>query len=207
MSIAPKKPVVGEAVSPGSVPEGQRAKPYVLSFTADVSPPTAQALLAAVASQLMQGFNDLHLLISTTGGRVADGLTIYNVLRALPINVTTYNVGTVSSIGNVVFLAGEKRYATKSSSFMFHGVGFDIERARFEEKDLNAKLAGLQNDQSLIADVITRHTKISKEQARELFLTAAFVPAAEAQRRGIVDEVRDIKFANEWPFLQLVFGK
>ncbi len=137
---------------------------------------------------------------------MADGLTVYNVLRSLPINVTTYNVGSVNSIGNVVFLAGDKRYAAKSSSFMFHGVGFDIDKARFEEKELNAKLAGLQNDQALIADVIVRHTKITKEHVRDLFLNAAFVPAAEARSWGIVDEVRDIAFAKSMPFLQLVFG-
>lgn len=207
MTITTKPPVSGNTVAPGSAAADRVLKAYILSFTADVDPTSTQALLAAVGRQLMQGFNDLHLVLSTLGGRVAEGLTIYNVLRSLPINVTTYNVGSVNSIGNVVFLAGDKRYAAKSSSFMFHGVGFDIEKARFEEKELNAKLAGLQNDQTLIADVIVRHTKITKEQVRDLFLKAAFVPAAEAQSWGIVDEVRDIKFPKDMPFLQLVFGK
>ena len=36
----------------------------------------------------------------------------------------------------MIFLAGEKRYACKRSSFMFHGVGFDImgQTMRFEQE-------------------------------------------------------------------------
>jgi alpha/beta hydrolase fold/Clp protease len=41
-------------------------------------------------------------LLSTLGGQVAQGIAVYNVLRALPISVTTYNVGSVNSIGNVI---------------------------------------------------------------------------------------------------------
>ncbi len=36
----------------------------------------------------------------------------------------------------MIFLAGEKRYACKQSSFMVHGVGFDImgQTMRFEQE-------------------------------------------------------------------------
>jgi ATP-dependent protease ClpP protease subunit len=207
MTITTKPPLCGSSATTGTPVEGQPQKPYVVSFNTHVNPTTSQALLATVCQQLAQGYNDLHLLLSTVGGSVADGLTVYNVLRWLPVYVTTYNVGCVNSIGNVVFLAGDKRYAAKASSFMFHGVGFDIEKARFEEKELNARLASLQNDQALIADVIVRHTKLTKEQVRDLFMNAAFVPAAEACSRGIVDEVRDVELPKDVPIIQLVFGK
>ncbi len=42
----------------------------------------------------------------------------------------------------MILLAGEKRYACKHSSFMFHGVGFDImgQNMRFEQKLLRQRL-------------------------------------------------------------------
>lgn len=62
---------------------------------AEVNPPTAQALLGAVGQQLQQNaLTELHLLLSTPGGSVREGLAVYNVLRALPIKVITYNVGS-----------------------------------------------------------------------------------------------------------------
>lgn len=36
---------------------------------------------------------------------------VYNALRAFPVKLTTFNVGAVNSLGNVIFLPGERRYA------------------------------------------------------------------------------------------------
>ena|ERR1700674_5799543 len=90
---------------------------------------------------------------------------------------------------------------------LFHGVGFDVQAARFEEKMLKERLQGLQNDQTLIADIIVRHTKISGVEAEKLFLEAAFVGTAEAKRLGIIDDVLDIQIPTGAPFLQLVFQR
>jgi hypothetical protein len=145
--------------------------------------------------------------VLASSSSTAQGIAIYNMLRALPVSVTTYNIGSVNSIGNVIFLAGSKRYASRTSSFMFHGVGFDVQTARFEEKMLKERLQGLQNDQKLIADIIVRHTKISAVEAEKLFLEAAFVGTAEAKRLGIIDDVLDIQIPPGAPFLQLVFQR
>jgi ATP-dependent Clp protease, protease subunit len=182
-------------------------KPFYLSFSSEVNQVTGPALIAAVAQQLGQGFDELHLLLSTLGGQVAQGIAVYNVLRALPIKVTTYNVGSVNSIGNVIFLAGSKRYAARTSSFMFHGVGFDVQAARFEEKGLKERLQGLQNDQKLIAEIIVRHTKISEADAEKLFLEAAFLRTDDAKGLGIIDDIIDIQIPKGAPFLQLVFQR
>ena len=66
------------------------------------------------------------LLLSTVGGNVNCGVTIYNVLRGMPFNLITHNVGMVASIGNVVFLAGEMRYAVHMGAFFFMGCRYPI---------------------------------------------------------------------------------
>lgn len=184
---------------------GASGKCFYLSFLARINPTTTQALLGATSQQMMKGFNEMHLLLSTGGGEVQPGLAAYNVLRALPIKIVTYNMGSVNSIGNVLFLAGDERYAARTSSFMFHGVGFDVERTRFEEKDLNEKLDSLRNDQRLIADIIARHTKISAADVEQLFLRAAFIPSQEAVQKGLVDKVIDVKVPRDSTFIQVVF--
>jgi ATP-dependent protease ClpP protease subunit len=68
----------------------------------------------------------VYLLLSTPGGNTREGLNLYNTFKGMPFELTTHNVGNVDSIGNAVFLAGSKRYATSSATFMFHGVGFDL---------------------------------------------------------------------------------
>jgi ATP-dependent Clp protease, protease subunit len=118
-------------------------KTIYVSFSAEVTTQTTEALLGVMAQQVMQGMQHVYLLLSTPGGQVTCGINIYNVLRAMPFHLTTHNVGNVDSIGNVVFLAGAERYACPHSTFMFHGVGFDIQQAvRFEEKLLRERCRG-----------------------------------------------------------------
>ena len=97
---------------------------YVL-FSAEINAHTTESLLAVAAKCVNQKVKEIYLAMSTPGGSVMHGMNLYNVLRALPVTLTVHNVGSVNSIGNVIFLAGERRYASQHSTFMFHGVGFD----------------------------------------------------------------------------------
>ena len=188
-------------------PTNQMPKEFAVSFSAEVNPHTSEALLGLCADLANKGVERVHLLLSSPGGGVTNGINVYNVLRGLPFHVVTHNVGAVDSIANVIFLAGDTRYACPNSSFMFHGVGFDIKSARLEEKVLKERLGGLRNDQKLIGDIIVRHTKITQSEVEKLFFEAAFVSAADAKGRGIVDDVIDIKVPKGVPFLQLVFQR
>ncbi len=179
-----------------------------LSFLADINTVTASALIGTIGQHMQKNpgtFEELHLLLSTSGGQVPSGISLYNMLMSLPVKVITYNTGQVNSIGNVVFLAGAERYASKISSFMFHGVGFDVKNQRLEEKVLIERLDTLKNDQNLIADIFIQRTKIRPQEAKDLFLQAGFLRANEAKARGIIDDIRQVKVPKGAPFVQLVF--
>jgi ATP-dependent protease ClpP protease subunit len=111
-------------------------------FDAEISQVTAEGLLAAAATCATNNVKKVSLAICTSGGDVTQGIAIYKTLRAMPFELTTYNVGNVDSIKNAVFLAGEKRYAAKHStrldlrlrdvyvprSFMEHSAGCSAQR-------------------------------------------------------------------------------
>ncbi len=121
---------------PHSIPET-----VYVSFSAEINPNTTETLIATISNMANKGVKTVHLLISTPGGSVMNGMNLYNILRGLPIHLITHNVGNIDSIGNAVFLAGAERYACPHSTFMFHGVGFDITAGmRLEEKFLKEKL-------------------------------------------------------------------
>src|SRR5947208_681344 len=119
-----------------------------------------------MAQQANAGVPEVYLLLSTPGGGVMNGMNLYNVLRAMPFKLTTHNVGNVDSIGNAVFLAGEVRYACPHSTFMFHGVGFDVQGSvRLEEQGLRERLEGVLADQARIASIIEERSHIDGESA------------------------------------------
>ena len=180
-------------------------KPICVSFTSPISPATAPVLTGALADVVNKGNDEIHLFLSTPGGTVQDGIAIYNFIRSLPVPLIVYNIGNVNSIGNVVFQAAGRRVASRTSSFMFHGVGFDIQNARLELKQLRERMQGIENDQSLITDVMVRHTNLDRTHVNNLFLEMAYLKANEALEHGITDEVSDINLPKGVPILQLVF--
>ena len=113
------------------------------------------------------GADEIYVLLSTPGGNVMNGLTIYNVLRGLPCTITMHNVGNVDSIGNMVFLAGDKRIACAQATFMFHGVGFEAPQLR--EKVLRERLASVLADQERIGSVIVERTNLTRKVVEGLF--------------------------------------
>lgn len=193
----------------GGVPVPQQVPENVcVSFSAEIIPQTIEPLLAACAQSANGGVKNLHLLLSTPGGSVMHGLTVYNALKAMPFHLITHNVGNVDSIGNVVFLAGDERYACPSSTFMFHGVGTGFQQnARLEEKELRERLGSLQADQDRIASVISDRCALKDVDVRKLFLEAQTKNAGWAKENGIVDDIREVQLPPGTPIHQLVFQR
>jgi ATP-dependent Clp protease protease subunit len=177
-----------------------------VNFSAPIDMKTAQLLMGLLSDQVNKGEKEICLLFSSPGGQVNPGVTLYNFLKALPVKIITHNIGVVDSIGNVVFLAGAERYAAPNSSFLFHGVGFDISQPiRFEEKQLKERLLGIERDQKLIGDIIVQNTLLSIENVREMFLEAKTLTPEEAKNAGLVKEIRPAKVPSGAKIATLVF--
>jgi ATP-dependent Clp protease protease subunit len=179
-----------------------------VSFSAEIVPKTTEILLAAMANLVGQGYHEIHLLLSTPGGSVMHGVTAYNVLRALPITLVTHNVGNVDSIGSVLFLAGEQRYACPQATFMLHGVSFaPAGQVQFFERNLQERLNALRADQQRIAAIYNDRARITPEMAEQYFIQETTVSAADAVGLGIVHELRQVSIPAGSPVLQLIFDR
>ena len=171
----------------------QPPKKLYLSFTAKVNDQTTTALMNTLAAALQQGMKELTLMLSTPGGSVMHGMTLYNYLTALPIDLSTYNIGNVDSIGAIVFLAGKKRYACPHSTFMLHPVAFGFQGSQnYEQPDLTAIVQSLEADQARIASIYAERSGLQKANALGLFNQQKTYSASEAQSFGFVQEVKPL---------------
>lgn len=193
---------------PRGNPPQQRPDEVYVSFSSEISPHSSEMLIAAMAQHANAGVRRVNLLLSTPGGSVMHGITVYNTLRGLPFELVTHNVGNVDSIGNPIFLAGDTRYACPHSTFMFHGVGFNVSgNLRLEEKLLRERLGGIDADQKRIGSIITERTRLGDEEIAQLFLEAQTKNAQWAFDHGLVDEIRDVSVPNGHPVQALVFQR
>lgn len=158
---------------------------------APVAPQTANALIQAIDQRLATGSTHLHLLISSPGGSVFHGLSLHNFLRGLHVPVTTYNFGSVDSIGVVIFCAGSRRYCVPNARFHIHGVKFSFEgKVHFDEKALEEHLKLLKTDYTNIARVIAATTdRTEKQVVTDMNKQTSLMPE-QAVKYGLVHEIR-----------------
>lgn len=64
--------------------------------------------------------DEINVHINSYGGEVAEGLTIYNLLRNHKAKIKTYCDGFACSIASVIFMAGDERIMSEASMLMIH---------------------------------------------------------------------------------------
>lgn len=179
-----------------------------VSFSAEINPSTAESLISIMANCANSNTQTVYLLISTPGGQVMNGINLYNTLKGMPFEFITHNLGNVDSIGNAVFLAGSKRYATTNSTFMFHGVGYNtVPNQRLEEKLVRERLDGILSDQKRIGDIITQNTQLTETETADLFREAQTKDVNFAIDKGIIHDIRDVQIPTGCPIISLVFKR
>jgi len=168
---------------------------FYIKFFAPVIPETIAALMQIVDSKLKQGAKKLGLLISTPGGDVFQGLSAYNYLKGIPLEITTHNFGSADSIGVVLFCAGSRRLSVPHARFLLHGVQCNFHQpVSLEEKQLEERLKGLQIDMGNIARVIADTVKRDKELVLEDMLNRTTLYPEQAVKYGLVHDIQSELF-------------
>ena len=182
--------------------------PLYINFTAEITPTTVERLTAVMGQAAQQGVNKVYLVFSTPGGEVRGGIALYNLLRGMPFELTIHNISSVNSIGNVIFLAGDKRYATPGATFMFHGVAFNVNGAvRVDEQYARDRLDSILADQNQMGQIITSRTTIENDKVKELFRTQRTVDTDWAKENGVIEDVRDLNIPSGSSIVPLVFQR
>lgn len=175
-----------------------------LAFNAPIDSNTVQQLTATCAQLVNQGHDEIYFLLSTPGGNVVAGITLYNMLRALPAKIIMHNVGNVDSIGNAVFLSADERYACQHATFMFHGVAIGV-NGNFEEKPARKLVRDILESQLRIGAIIEQRTSIPTGDVRKLFREARTKDATRALADGIIQGIQDVAIPLGAPVVSLVF--
>ena len=162
---------------------------------APVVPETTDQLFKIIDLKIKDKYERLNLMLSSPGGSVFHGLSIYNYLKGAPIETYTYNFGSVDSIGVIIFCAGLKRFSVPHARFLIHGVRFNINNsASFDEKELNEHYKSLLIDQANIAKVIADNCKKTQKKIEKDMNDRTTLNPEEAKKYGLVHDVKSELF-------------
>lgn len=170
---------------------------HFLFLTSEINQNSCNVLTAYLTDLLATGAQKLTIAISSPGGNVVNGVTMYNTIKAMPYEINTHNISNVDSIANVIFLAGKNRIANQCSTFMFHGVGFNGNaNERLEEKNILEKLDTIRSEHKRIATIISDHSGLSFDSCMGLFEKQETRDARWAVENGLATGVDEFRLTN-----------
>jgi len=170
-------------------------KEAYIRFMASVNPNTTDALFRTFDKKLKDKCERIHLMISSPGGIVFHGLSLYNFLRGAPVEVYTYNFGSVDSIGVIIFCAGDKRFSVPHARFLIHGVSVQFGgKQSLDEKGLEERLKGLQIDYKNISRVIADTCQKPADKVQDDMNSRTTLNPQEAKDYGLVHEIKSELF-------------
>lgn len=130
---------------------------YRFDFIGSVNDENILALRNYIVS-LNGKISKLTINISSLGGSVSSGITVYNFLKQFPFPIVTHNLGEVSSAALLLYMAGGERTSEEISKFMIHplaiGVSGDLPYYKVQEL-----LNGIDADVKNYLAVINRETE------------------------------------------------
>jgi len=178
---------------------------FYLSYYDFIDMARAKAIMGICANVVAQQKPDkLYFLFSSPGGEVNSGIVLYNYLCALPVEIIMHNTGAVDSIGNVIFSAGKKRYASPHSSFLFHGITSEFKQgSRLSITQLNEIKSSLEADQKKIAGILQANSKLTEEEILHFFREGEAKDAEFAKAKGIVDDIIKPIIPKDAPFISI----
>lgn len=131
---------------------------------------------------------DIQIFINSPGGYITAGLAIYDTIRFLGCDVSTYCIGQAASMGALLLAAGTrgKRKALPHSRIMIHQPAGGI-MGTAADIDIQAReLAKLKISMSQILSECTKQTpeRILQDSERDFFMSPQ-----EAIDYGLIDEI------------------
>ncbi len=134
--------------------------------------------------------SDIHFYINSPGGSVSAGLAIYDTMRFLRCEVSTYCVGMAASMGAVLLLGGAKgkRYVLRNSSVLLHQ---PLIRGQITgpATDLQIEAEEMLRVRNRLYRIISEHTGKSLDQVEKDCDRNYWLDAEQAVGYGCADKI------------------
>lgn len=161
-------------------------------FCGGIDENSVHEMVETITAKIPHDVRTLYILMSTNGGSVGLGFVLYNFLRALPYKIVMHNIGSIESIGVVIFLAGEERYTNANGTFLIHRVSGMLSTEIVGHISLREKLGGIDLEENRIKTVLLENSTMPPEEIGALFIEGQLKDANYAWEKGIIHEIRDI---------------
>lgn len=160
------------------------------AYTGLITPELVAGAIIWINSQLYSGsYTKLKFFLSSNGGDVDSSIRLYDFLKACPLDIEMFGFGQIDSAANIIFLAGEKRFAVKNCRFFLHEGTFTIGNPTSAIKAHEETLRVLKELLIRTSKIISSETGKDLTTVRNTLSQGKIFTTDEAKRFGIVHEI------------------
>jgi ATP-dependent Clp protease protease subunit len=154
-------------------------------FAGFIDQSAVQRIFQGVCAAITNRIQHIHLLFQSYGGTVGDGVCLYNFFRGLPIGLTLYNVGNVSSAAVIAYLGAHERKTSAYATFMVHRTQSPQQAASAER--LHAIAHSVVADDERTEAILRQHLTLSEDQWAIHRTAELWFTAKEAELCGLAE--------------------
>ena len=126
------------------------------------------------------------LYVTSCGGSVDDGFELIDVIKSSKTPVYTINLGYQYSMGFLIGLAGDKRFAMKNAKFLMHDGSNFIYNSGAKAQD---QMEFQKKVEERIKEYIISNSNLSLDEYNEKLRVEWYLFADEAKSKGFVDYI------------------
>jgi len=168
--------------------EIEQPKPEVHAvFCGEINQNASHLIAKHLSMATVHKVPHLHLLLQSGGGSVSDGIFLYNLLHAMPIEITLYNAGRLASAAVVAYMGARRRKTTANATFMLHR---STQSAQWATATRLQHLAtSVMLDDERIDKIFRERIELPDELWTELKYHDVYLSGTEAVEFGIADSI------------------
>lgn len=168
--------------------EGEKADLYIYGditswpwLESDVS-----AYLLSKKLEELKDVSEIDVYINSYGGEVAEGLAIYNALKRHKAKVVTHCDGFACSISSVIFMAGDERVMSNTSTLMIHNAW---SRVSGNANDFRKEADDLEKITQLSVNAYMSQVSIPEEKLKTMMDEETWLMPQEALEYGFATSI------------------
>lgn len=168
--------------------EGEKADLYIYGditswpwLASDVS-----SYLLSKKLEELKDVSEISVYINSYGGEVAEGLAIYNALKRHKAKVVTHCDGFACSISSVIFMAGDERVMSNTSTLMIHNAW---SRVSGNANDFRKEADDLEKITQLSVNAYMSQVSVSEEELKTMMDEETWLMPQEALEYGFATSI------------------
>lgn len=129
----------------------------------------------------------IYLWINSSGGSVAAGFALINVMRSVKSKIITIINAEVASMGTQISINGDKRWIVKNGCAMLHDMAGGI----WGDYSLKVKdrAVFIEKYYQLIEDNTRENTKLTEKEIKRARTGELWLFAEDCLKKGLVDKI------------------